>query len=762
MLLPLSPPALEFSTENPMKISLGRFLTFTMILLSSLTAFAGSFAALYSFCSVTGCTDGSQSVAGLIQDTAGNLYGTTSDGGANTGANSGKGGGTVFKLAPPAQPGGEWTETVLYSFCSAKNCTDGESPLAGLIQDTAGNLYGTTEYGGANTGAFGGQGGGTIFKLAPPAQPAGAWTETVLYSFCSVGAPYCTDGEFPLAGLIQDAAGNLYGTTEYFGGAVGEPGSGTVFKLALPAQPGGEWTETVLYSFCVLGGTSCLDGGGPSAGLIQDATGNFYSTTVGGGAGGGGTVFKLAPPARPGGEWTETVLYSFCSAANCVDGKWPLAGLIQDIAGNLYSTTEEGGASINYGTVFKLAPPAEPGGAWTETVLYSFCSLTGCTDGAESSAGLIRDVVGNLYGTTQYGGSKTDGAVFKLALPTHPGGQWTETVLYSFCPVTGCADGENPFVGLMKDAAGNLYGTTKNGDPHGGGTVFELAGAAQKANAALGQQVDYFDEGKADYTVWRPSDGIWFSSDSSGHEETKSWGASTDVPIIGDYDGDGKTDFAVFRPSTGTWFIIYSSNGTEATKAWGVPGDIPVPGDYDGDGKTDFAIFRPSNATWYIIQSSNGKMVTQGWGAKGDIPVPGDYDGDGKTDIAIFRPSIGTWFVLQSSNGKEVVKGWGTTGDIPVPGDYDGDGKTDLAVFRPSIGGWFVLQSSNGQELTKGWGTKGDVPVARDYDGDGKTDFAVWRPSDGTWYVIYSSNGDIVTKPWGASTDIPINKPVGQ
>jgi hypothetical protein len=173
-----------------MKISLGRFLTFTMILLSSLTAFAGSFAALYSFCSVTGCTDGSQSVAGLIQDTAGNLYGTTSDGGANTGANSGKGGGTVFKLAPPAQPGGEWTETVLYSFCSAKNCTDGESPLAGLIQDTAGNLYGTTEYGGANTGAFGGQGGGTIFELAPPAQPAGAWTETVLYSFCSVGAPY--------------------------------------------------------------------------------------------------------------------------------------------------------------------------------------------------------------------------------------------------------------------------------------------------------------------------------------------------------------------------------------------------------------------------------------------------------------------------------------------------------------------------------------------------------------------------------------------
>jgi hypothetical protein len=279
---------------------------------------------------------------------------------------------------------------------------------------------------------------------------------------------------------------------------------------------------------------------------------------------------------------------------------------------------------------------------------------------------------------------------------------------------------------------------------------------------ALGEQVDYFGEGTADFTVWRPANGTWYSLDSSGNELTKPWGASTDIPVIGDFDGDGKTDFGVFRPADGTWFILQSSNGKEVTKGWGIKGDIPVPGDYDGDGKTDFAIFRPSNATWYIIQSSNGQVVTKGWGAKGDIAVPGDYDGDGKTDLAVFRPSNATWYIIQSSNGQVVTKGWGAKGDIPVPADYDGDGKTDLAVFRPSNGTWYVIQSSNGQIVTRGWGTKGDVPVARDYDGDGKADFAVWRPSNATWYVIESRTGNIITKPWGASTDIPMNKAVGQ
>jgi len=279
---------------------------------------------------------------------------------------------------------------------------------------------------------------------------------------------------------------------------------------------------------------------------------------------------------------------------------------------------------------------------------------------------------------------------------------------------------------------------------------------------ALGEQADYFGEGKADYTVWRPSDGTFYSLDSSGKELAKAWGASTDTPVIGDFDGDGKTDFAVWRSSSATWYILQSSNGKEIVKQLGESGDVPVPGDYDGDGKTDFAVRRPSNGTWYIIQSSNGAEITKPFGASTDVPVPGDYDGDGKTDIAVWRPSTGTWYIVLSSNGEEITKQFGASTDVPVPADYDGDGKTDIAVWRPSTGTFYIIQSSTGKEVVQPLGQKGDVPVSRDYDGDGKADFAVWQPSNGTWYVIQSSTGKTITKAFGASTDIPMNKPIGQ
>src|SRR5580704_6303825 len=462
-----------------MKACVGRFLTFTLILSSSLMASAGqedthahltpqqrralrlqrrmekthdaqiadptvSFygdATLYSFCPVSGCEDGRGPYqAGVIQDAAGNLYGTAGSGGANDD-------GAVFKLAPPATSGGSWTETVLYSFCAVKNCTDGGEPEAGLIQDAAGNLYGTTAEGGVIDD-------GAVFKLAPPATSGGSWTETVLYSFCAV--KNCTDGGEPEAGLIQDAAGNLYGTTT--GG--GANGKGVVFKLAPPAAPGGPWTETVLYSFCAY--TNCVDGEGPyGAAPIRDAAGNLYGTTENGGVYGDGIVFKLAPPAVLGGAWTQTVLYSFCMVgASCTDGETPYAvALIMDAAGNLYGTTTEGGAN-DEGVVFKLAAPGEPGGAWTETVLYSFCPVAGCADGERPEGGLIMDLAGNLYGPAEEGGANGEGVVFKLA--PQPSPPWKETVLYSFCPGGGaCVDGEEPYgSALIQNAAGNLYGTT--------------------------------------------------------------------------------------------------------------------------------------------------------------------------------------------------------------------------------------------------------------------------------------------------------------
>jgi hypothetical protein len=291
---------------------------------------------------------------------------------------------------------------------------------------------------------------------------------------------------------------------------------------------------------------------------------------------------------------------------------------------------------------------------------------------------------------------------------------------------------------------------------------FQFTPNPPKGKVALGEQVDYFGQGTADFTVWRPSDGTFYSLDSSGKELVKAWGASTDTPVIGDYDGDGKTDFAVWRPSTGTWYILQSSNNKEVSRAWGMKGDIPVPGDYDGDGKTDFAVWRPSTGTWYFLQSSNGEEVRRAWGEEGDVPVPGDYDGDGKTDFAVWRPSTGTWYIIQSSDGEEITKQFGASTDVPVPADYDGDGKADIAVWRPSTGTFYIIQSSTGKEVVQRLGQKGDVPVSRDYDGDGKADFAVWQPSNGTWYVIQSSTGKTITKAFGESTDIPMNKPIGQ
>jgi uncharacterized repeat protein (TIGR03803 family) len=339
-------------------------------------------------------------------------------------------------------------EEVLYSF-HYDNGTDGYAPSAGLIFDTAGNLYGTTYWGGTYS-CPGSHGCGTVFELTPIA--GGGWTEQVLHSFGSG-----TDGIWPSAGLTFDAAGSLYGTTSW-GGTYGY---GTVFELT-PA-PGGGWTEKVLHNF---NGT---DGAAPYAGLIFDAAGHLYGTTKEGGAYGYGAIFELARSVSAvGGGWTEKVLHSF----NSTDGAGPVAGLIFDAGGKLYGTTIQGG-TYNDGAVFELARSVSAvGGSWTEKVLHSFNS----TDGAGPVAGLIFDAVGNLYGTTLYDGTYENcdygagcGTVFELT--SIVGGGWTEQVLHSF---GGGADGQNPQAGMIFDAAGNLYGTTNVGGDEGGGTVFEI------------------------------------------------------------------------------------------------------------------------------------------------------------------------------------------------------------------------------------------------------------------------------------------------
>jgi uncharacterized repeat protein (TIGR03803 family) len=328
---------------------------------------------LYKFCPQVGCTDGTNPNAGLIMDGSGNLYGTAENGGSHSG-------GTVFKLAPS---GTGWAETVLYSFCAQTSCPDGYFPQGSLILDGSGNLYGTASAGGNS------QNLGVVYRLAPSGT---SWVESVLYSFCAQGGTACTDGGYPVGGLIMDGSGSLYGTTNQ-GGSTGR---GTVYKIA-PVSQG--WAHTVLYNFCSQ--TNCVDGRNPVAGLIMDGSGNLYGTTFNGGShGSGGTVFKLAPS---GTGWAETVLYSFCGQGGnaCTDGGFPLTDLIMDAAGDLYGTTISGG-SDSAGAVFRVAPS---GSGWTEAVLYSFCSQSSCADGAAPHAGMIMDGAGRLYGTTFTGGN---------------------------------------------------------------------------------------------------------------------------------------------------------------------------------------------------------------------------------------------------------------------------------------------------------------------------------------------------------------------
>jgi uncharacterized repeat protein (TIGR03803 family) len=300
------------------------------------------------------------------------------------------------------------------------------------------------------------------FALLSLAQSAAAGEiYRVLHSFRG------TNGSEPAAGVIFDATGNLYGTTNG-GGAFGD---GTVFQL-VPAG-GGNWTEHVLYSFCAA--ASCSDGTLPVGGLVLDSAGNLYGTTLLGGSQDNGVVFQLARGA--GGKWTENVLYNFCTLQNCADGSQPLAALIFDASGNLYGTTTGGGTS-GLGTVFELSPAAN--GAWKEKVLYSFCSATGCPDGAGPNGSLIFDSAGNLYGTTVRGGAYskkycigTCGTVFELTRGSH--GSWTERVIHSF----RYSDGADPFTGLIFDGSGNLYGTTEMGGAYGNGVAFELSSGTE-------------------------------------------------------------------------------------------------------------------------------------------------------------------------------------------------------------------------------------------------------------------------------------------
>jgi hypothetical protein len=293
-------------------------------------------------------------------------------------------------------------------------------------------------------------------------------------------------------------------------------------------------------------------------------------------------------------------------------------------------------------------------------------------------------------------------------------------------------------------------------------TVFNSLAVQNRPRVSVGSwAVDIDGDGRADVTIYRPSDGTWNTRASQTNfvsQITHTLGTSTDIPVPGDYDGDGRVDPAFYRPSTGQWQILLSSTNFTSTRivTLGTSGDLPVPGDYDGDGFTDVAVYHPIGGTWQVLQSSTNTIITTVWGIRTDIPVPGDYDGDGKTDLAVYRPLLGQWRILSSATGTPTITTLGASTDIPVPGDYDGDGRTDVGVYHPSTGQWQIVNSSTSTTLMIKWGgTAGDLPIPGDYDGDGKTDLAVYR--SGTWFVL-ESHSNYTTQwslSWGSSTDLP-------
>ena len=395
---------------------------------------------LYSF---QGGTDGANGVgtynglgSALIMDSKGNLYGTTSLGGNESGNCNLGGCGTVFELSPTSGQ-----ESVLHAFTgyqtTCTNC-DGSNPLGDLIMDGSGNLYGTTVAGGGSGASPVNPGSGLIYEVVPSTQ-----VETILHAL--VGS---TDGSSPKGGLLMDTAGDLYGTVS---GNSTTGSSGPVFKIAAGSQ-------TPQYT----GGYDSV--GSANGGLLMDSAGNLYGVSTGIGnlttppatcQSGCGTVYEIAKGAS-----TATVLYAFAGGS---DGESPDGNLVMDSAGNLYGVTENGG-SATYGTVFEIAA-----GTHTETILYNF---QGGSDGKTPVRGLVIDSAGNLYGVTQNGGSTSTcaaggGTVFEIAAGTH-----TETILYSFgCTGSNSFDPNNR---LLMDGAGNLYGTTAYGGTTSNGTVYEI------------------------------------------------------------------------------------------------------------------------------------------------------------------------------------------------------------------------------------------------------------------------------------------------
>lgn len=472
---------------------------------------------LYSFQCSTGFWDPN---GPLVLDGNGNLYGTTVQGG--------EGYGVVYELIPSSTG---WSAQVLYAFSGG---SDGNTPKGSVVVDKAGNLFGATVFGGSGTGCYSGP-CGVIFELSRGSN--GTWTENVIHNF---NGP---DGASPVGNLAIDADGNLYGST----GSGGSNDLGVAFELT---QGAGGWTESVLWKF-----TGGNDGSGPIYGVILGGLGKVYGVAgSGGGTNGNGAVFELT--AGGGGTWTETTLANFADGAGAPDG------LTSDGLGNFYGTTNAGGA-YGYGAIYEISP--EAGGGWTFSIVYNF--TTG-DDSRQHGYGslpsqLIFDSAGNLYGETGYGGASGNGMVFELFLSGD--GTWTAKDLYDF---EGGTDGSSPVGGLTFDTEGNLYGTTELGGsgagcPHTGcGTVFELLRAEEDWHKTI---LYNFQGGTTDGS--KPVAGVFLAESGKLYGTTLTGGIGSENNNC----GAGCGTMFELSPSSGAWSETFVHLFSESHGDGGLP-----------------------------------------------------------------------------------------------------------------------------------------------------------------------------------------------